>query len=950
MLPVFEAMHFLFLIKAAQIFALVPIIAVMFTFSFSSAFAGTFEAKTSDEKTALITVAQTELAASKDYLDTVKAYYLKNFEELALDDTAYEGVTVKKAAIEKIIDDVFADINKAVTLVYNDVIIGINGGEVPVADNDAPTLADAKAVVKAAIKDEYTKYTADKINGIIKGDADYVKAAAEAQFDVVKADALATLDKVNFGNYSTTVPDAPTYDSKYYYSNQKIAQTIVDNAKDAIAKIKFDKDDAEANIAAIKSGLKKIVDETVVEDADTEGLYYVLTDGKVEPAALETDSDLVKRSATEAKEERTLAEEKTYQVARIEGLISLKVAEARKELNSLLEDEKDKDVIKFLEDFLANLNKYADAAKEVAAARINYVDTTPKAVADKAAELIEEFNDNTAKYNDDAVDWLDSLVKITEKVDALEAEAAKLKAQTGFNGAPLYDAAEIEDALEEAIEEAYNGALNVTVTGKVNPNEDLVKLEMKRVLGMADPTKTVTLDKVVYPVVAGWMDETTFADGAKYADADKIIRETVDAIRAAKTVEDVDAAFVAGYEKFKAVPTEDDFKKFQNADATKEAAGKYAAKLAAALVEKKADYGTSKFDKDYPAVGEDFLNNLCDEYLVGAYSMDELAAGYEKALAEIKNLKTKAELEAEQKAINDAILAIKAPVKEADEATVLALAKRVNDFKDYQKLLGLVSTSLDNEGKTVYSYDYTVYDGLLGKYVETLKDLAEDKLDDAEEAIEKGGITVDDEAAITEYEKMVKEHLEKYYVLAGMSEEVVDAVVAMVVADYKAALVEAKADEVEAAIAKIDASAKPLDVAAIKAAREAYDALGEAGVDLNQAMYHKLLSLENLAKAESIAAVESLKIKASSSAKKGSITVKWTVKGDKAAADGYQLYKSTKAQKGYKKCITTKKTSFKNTKNLKKGTRYYYKVSAYVVIDGVTYYSDWSNKANRVAL
>ena len=39
MFPVFEAIRFLFLIKIAQIFALVPIIAVMFTFSFSSAFA-----------------------------------------------------------------------------------------------------------------------------------------------------------------------------------------------------------------------------------------------------------------------------------------------------------------------------------------------------------------------------------------------------------------------------------------------------------------------------------------------------------------------------------------------------------------------------------------------------------------------------------------------------------------------------------------------------------------------------------------------------------------------------------------------------------------------------------------------------------------------------------------------------------------------------------------------
>ena len=100
---------------------------------------------------------------------------------------------------------------------------------------------------------------------------------------------------------------------------------------------------------------------------------------------------------------------------------------------------------------------------------------------------------------------------------------------------------------------------------------------------------------------------------------------------------------------------------------------------------------------------------------------------------------------------------------------------------------------------------------------------------------------------------------------------------------------------------------------------------------------------------QEIAAVEALKITAKSTAKKGSITVKWTVKGDKAAADGFQVWKSTKAQKGYKKAITTKKTSFKNTKNLKKGVRYFYKVRAYKVVDGVKYYSDWSNKANRIA-
>ena len=198
---------------------------------------------------------------------------------------------------------------------------------------------------------------------------------------------------------------------------------------------------------------------------------------------------------------------------------------------------------------------------------------------------------------------------------------------------------------------------------------------------------------------------------------------------------------------------------------------------------------------------------------------------------------------------------------------------------------------------------------------------------------------------------MLKDAAEKYGAFIGLPEELIDAAVAFAMAGYKADLVDAKADEVEAAIAKIDASAKPLDIAAIKAAREAYDALGEVGLDANanqRAMYHKLLSLENLAKAESIAAVEALKITASSKATKGAITVTWKVAGDKAAADGYQIWKSTKKNSGFKKAFTTTKTSYKNTKGLKKGVRYYYKVRAYVVVEGKTYYSDWSNKAYRV--
>ena len=46
----------------------------------------------------------------------------------------------------------------------------------------------------------------------------------------------------------------------------------------------------------------------------------------------------------------------------------------------------------------------------------------------------------------------------------------------------------------------------------------------------------------------------------------------------------------------------------------------------------------------------------------------------------------------------------------------------------------------------------------------------------------------------------------------------------------------------------------------------------------------------------------------------------------------------------------TKKLSMANKKNLKKGTRYFYKVRAYKVLDsGKVVYSDYSNLANRYA-
>ena len=530
-------------------------------------------------------------------------------------------------------------------------------------------------------------------------------------------------------------------------------------------------------------------------------------------------------------------------------------------------------------------------------------------------------------------DTLDIYAGRADQIAELEDYAARMGAEKNADGELIRDAAVVKAELEKYIVEIAKGTANALTDGK-----NAIKQAVSAVI--AD--KLAFVKKAAIVAAEDLKDAEEYFD-AEYAKVEAKVAEYVAKIEAAEKMDDVKKLYTELVGKIAEIDTADAVRAACNS-------GKYSSAVSTLM-----QYAQAYVD--YADTGKTAEKDKLNTTTLKARIVEMIGESGFRTNAEIKKLTAEATAVAQGLPTLNDIFAAQKVVKAAVDAipatiTVdsLAQVQAAVDAQAAYEELTTAASGYESKITTAVSNLAIAYNKSFVKAAATV-----DKKDEA--AVKT--LLAEIEAAIDTLDALGATTSDLTYMkgLVGTLE------------GYLAEIQETERKAVEKAIKAIPINVTEAEKAIVQKARELYDAYVAKYTDYTKyadnyrqdqlAGYaaDDITKLSDLLAAETTLGlnedpakdVEALKIKASSKAGKGYITVTWKVTGNAAAADGYQLYKSTKAHSGYKKCITTKKTSFKNTKNLKKGTRYYYKVRAYKVVDGKTYYSDWSNKANRIA-
>ena len=868
----------------------------MFTFSFSGAFADT---ATPAQKTDLTTA--TAIATTQAQTNFELA--MKELSNVTVANYAIADTTL---AAQK--DAIWAELSKAIndqtTAALEDYTYSGTGSTL------------AAAVYGGLITVEGIKtWIAKEPNA--EGTTVYEKTGygtklAKAQYDLDAAKEEAKYDKIDMSKYSTYADRVKAY-----------AEVLKKEAKDSeVTNENATATDYAFNMGQLRAKVNGNLDAVYVEGFEGQAGYetglYILSAAAVnaeksatgESKKIQTAKEEADAATTGAATAASIKAEAAKKAATYKTTVSSKdgVADAYTTIIGWLADEQE------ITDSIANwqaINAYTDAEK----------------AGFKAA---------------------------LEDVDSLKAIAKKYAAETNGEGVAVRDSAEIDKIVKQATTDFYASAIGLTTLGYVPTYKSLGEAVTAIVnLNTNDAAYDLSFAKEAAKAYLNELKanaEDTYypAELEKYnAEIDKVIAKVEAAKDAAKidTKAEIDAMIPAAVSTIMPKTAVDALIVDSNGDVTSAAASN-----AITAVSNYVTYvNTGKTTIDSTRINYDAetvikaLQEIYGEN--GARTESARKATTIDAAAIAAKLSTIGGLDAAHDA---AVAAIKALPATADIT--------VADLEAVKAAFDADAAYMAMNGATAYAEQATLASDINALYTAMTRDFN----------IKVSQVDKDDKAALkalkAEIETANKEVAEDK-LFEGKSKFSTTAVT-KALEDIRTKELKA----VQTAANLIPVNVTEADKATVENARKLYDAFVEEYTDYGKEVNDAYNAVAELTKTtlraieaaeatlglnteDPAMAVKAFKIKASSKATKGTMTISWRViDGDKSAAKGYQVWRSTKANKGFKKMITTKKMTYKNTKNLKKGTTYYYRVRAYArTAEGKLVFSDFSNKAYRKA-
>jgi len=923
-------------------------LSVVFTYSFSAVGSVFAAATPAEQANAAIADAQKEMA---EYVDEFagKIVYNQQGNVVSVPDVADASLdkNLTKAAIDAALTKLKADYNEKIATEAAQRVADNNW-----TDEDTTAVddiwADLKGTDAYAVGTKLFDETAGAygaVDGILYTEA--VKAA--------KATAQAAMEAIDPANYSDTD-----------------AATIVEKKADLTTVVTI--------VANSKAGLQKLLGGEAAEDTEKLGAIAVFKNA-TKDLVTKTDAaaalDKAKKEAVDAVNDAA-ADFTTAERARLQNIVAnpeaasnaTEVAEANARLGSLTAN-----VQKVVALYVGQIND-AEAESAVTTAK-----TTALATLAPSANTSEP--DNFYKI-------ADKFVNVNLLVKYATDYAAALKNQySPTTGKAIYNAATVDAALEKLVKLINNLDTTVDTYGKIQtwmqsstniPNAEKEIVDLEKVINDG-----VRLIKTDYAATALESNNTNLSAlnkaTDKYAptnwegdnkDAVETIQKDFEAkIKAAANADAVVALVKearAAMDKYLTITQTASVKTSVN---TQLIAAGYVGGTAAAIDK------TTGFLKAYAdgvaardsvnayanKTKEDAVNQALEVFYDAVNAKQNanlkaseikaiLSENYAAALAKIDAMKADSVLASEAQKVIDAIKALPVTATLEKKADYLAVQKM---YEDYLELAGATEASVTNRG-------------LLNAYVTRIITLEKAAAEALVNALPRT-ITVADKAAVEAARAAVDAYADNYSKYAGYVDiyqtgsgaTATDTVVYAALKAAEAALSNAMKADAAKKIAALPEVITAADKEAVDAAKAAYDALSDAdraAFDRDSAaLVAKLeLAIKTLEKADvegRIKAVESFKIKVTTKRYTGSkMRINWTATGDESAIDGYRVYYSTKkSNSGYKYLTKTTKKYINHTsikKNVKKGTRVYYRVRAYVEIDGVRYFSDYSTVGNRI--